>query len=86
MIKKYKLLRIKLDEGKIKNKEPIDVDVASQSGYKSSMSLTIKSFWEKDGIFRFSFKYPASNPLHRSYMFGYFNLALNTGEIIIYKQ
>ena len=85
MIKKYKLLHIDLDDEKIKNGEPIEIKAESPHG-PSSMNLVIKDFWKKDDATHFSFKYPASNRLHRSYIFGSFNIALNTGEIIIYKQ
>jgi hypothetical protein len=85
MVKKYKLLHIDLDDEKIKNGEPIEIKAESPHG-PSSMDLVVKHFWKENDIFHFSFKYPASNPLHRSYIFGSFNLTLNTGEIIIYKQ
>ena len=83
MIKRYKLAPIdKEDMGKGRL-----VKVKVQSPYgPSSMDLVIKDFWEKDDGTHFSFKYPTSHRLHRSYIFGSFNLELNTGELIIYPQ
>jgi hypothetical protein len=85
MVKKYKLLHIDLDDEKIKNGEPIEIEAESPHG-PSSMGLVVKHFRKENGTHYFSFKYPASNPLHRSYIFGSFNLELNTGELIIYPQ
>lgn len=85
MIKRYKLLHIDLDDEKIKNGEPVEIKAESPHG-PSSMDLVVKHFWREDDIFHFSFKYPASNQLHRSYIFGYFNSVLKKGELTIYQQ
>ncbi len=86
MIKRYKLLPMdEIDEEDIEKGRLVKVKVLSPHG-PSSMDLVVKHFWKEDDIFHFSFKYPASNQLHRSYIFGSFNLELNTGELIIYPQ
>ena len=84
MVKKYKIAPI--DKGDIEKGRLVKVKVLLPHGKSFSMDLVIKDFWEKDDGTHFSFKYPASNRLHRSYIFGSFNLALNTGELIIYPQ
>ena len=84
MVKKYKIAPI--DRKDIGKGRLVTVKVLLPHGKPSSMDLVIKDFWEKDDGTHFSFKYPTSHRLHRSYIFGSFNLELNTGELIIYPQ
>ena len=84
MVKRYKIAPI--DKGDIEKGRLVKVKVLLPHGKSFSMDLVIKDFWEKDDGTHFSFKYPASNPLQGSYIFGSFNPALNTGELIIYPQ
>lgn len=87
MIKKYKLLHIDVDEVKIKKSEPVDLDVVSQNGHKSSISLVIRKFWKKDDSIHFTFEYPADNPLQNEcYIYGFFNHKQDKGEVTFYPQ
>lgn len=89
MVKFYKIREVEINEQKIKDHEPIKVEVQTEYGHILILNLVLKST-NKNGnqnMIHLSFEFPLSHPLHDyAYIFGYYDLKHREGRLRVYHQ
>ncbi|MDQ5901588.1 MAG: hypothetical protein QG580_303 [Patescibacteria group bacterium] len=89
MVKFYRIKRIEIDEQKIKDGEPIEVDVITEYGHESTLCLVFKDKTRNSdqNTVHLSFEFPVDHPLHdHAYIFGYYDLTHREGKLRVYHQ